>query len=107
MYYIIYNPEAGSGNGLKVAERVFSILKERNISYYPMKTEYAGHATELARKAVSENAPAVIVIGGDGTLSETVRGLYGGNTALGIIAAGTGNDFIKSAGIPRDTLQAL
>lgn len=107
MYYIIYNPTSGNGNGKKAAEKVFASLREKQMPYVSMCTEYAGHAAELAQKAAGEKPDAVIAIGGDGTISEVVRGMSGSGIALGIIAAGTGNDFIKTAKIPKDTAEAL
>ena len=50
---------------------------------------------------------AVISVGGDGTAEEVAAGLKHTQKPMGIIPAGTGNDFIKSAGIPSDPLQAL
>jgi len=39
--------------------------------------------------------------GGDGTINEIANGITGSTKTLGIIPAGSGNDFIKSIGVPR------
>ena len=70
-------------------------------------TERPGHATQLAAQAREGQADTVLSIGGDGTNLEVARGLLGGGTALGIIPAGTGNDFVKTLGIPPNPREAL
>lgn len=107
MLYAICNPTAGAGRGEKIGRQVEAVLQERKIPYLLKFTQSPGHATELAREALKEKAETVIAIGGDGTLSEVARGLAGGDSALGIIPAGTGNDFVKTLGLPRAPMEAL
>ena len=66
-----------------------------------------GDAEGLARQAASEGADVVAAVGGDGTLNEVVNGLDGYDTALGVIPAGTANDFARQAGIPADADHAM
>jgi YegS/Rv2252/BmrU family lipid kinase len=60
-------------------------------------TEGAGHATALAREATGN---VVVAVGGDGTVNETANGILGSGKTLGVIPAGSGNDFIKAVRIP-------
>ncbi|MBQ4640979.1 MAG: YegS/Rv2252/BmrU family lipid kinase [Clostridia bacterium] len=107
MLYAILNPTAGNGQGKKTALLIEDALKKKNISAVFLETKGPGHATALAQKAAAEGADTVLAIGGDGTALEVARGLMGTGCALGIIPAGTGNDFRKTLGIPKDPLQAL
>lgn len=107
MIYAICNPTAGNGRGEKIGRKTEQILLEKQIPCRLLMTEKPGHATVLARQAREEGADTVLAIGGDGTAFEMARGLAGSDTALGIIPAGTGNDFIKSIGLPRQPEQAL
>ena len=66
-----------------------------------------GDAEALARRAAIEGADVVAAVGGDGTLNEVVNGLDGYETALGVIPAGTANDFARQAGIPADADHAM
>lgn len=60
-----------------------------------------GHATELARTAAQKpHCEAVLAVGGDGTAYEVACGLVNTGKALGMIPAGTGNDFIKTTPNP-------
>lgn len=105
--YAICNPTAGSGRGKKIGARVEIFLMEKGISCRLHMTEYRGHAVTLAQAAREARVDMVLAIGGDGTALEVARGLMGSATALGIIPAGTGNDFIKTLGVPQEPLAAL
>ena len=96
MRMLIVNPIAGCGYALKVMEQVQSVLTARNLPFRVMRTEYPGYAAKLAREAVEMGCEAVYVIGGDGTFSEAARGLAGSGIPIGLIPAGTGNDFVKT-----------
>lgn len=70
-------------------------------------TQYAGHATELATTAVANRIPAVVAVGGDGTINEVARALVNTETALGILPTGSGNGLAYHLKIPMNLIQAL
>lgn len=108
MITFIVNPAAGNGISLKAESMITEqMVKHPEYAYCIKRTEHPGHATTLAVEAVHSGAEAVIAVGGDGTCFEVSCGLMGSTTPLGIIPAGTGNDFIKSAGIPAKPEDAL
>ncbi|MBQ8081136.1 MAG: diacylglycerol kinase family lipid kinase [Clostridia bacterium] len=104
---VVCNPIAGNGLSLTASAAVQTSLKGRDIPFTYLQSEHPRHATELAKQAALSGAATCIAIGGDGTLLEVAQGLYGTETALGIIPAGTGNDFIKTIGTPKETEKAL
>lgn len=107
MLTLIVNPAAGSGFALKIEERIKEVLKGRR-DYEIVHTAGPGDATRLAREAAAKpGCSGVVAVGGDGTCCETACGLVGSGVALGIIPAGTGNDFIKSVNLPKDPMAAL
>jgi diacylglycerol kinase (ATP) len=63
-------------------------------------TEFSGHATKLASEAAKDGVETLVVMGGDGTVREAVNGLANSNSAMGIVAVGTGNDLARSLGLP-------
>src|SRR5262249_26868515 len=71
-------------------------------------TTEPGHATTLTREALKSGAELVVAIGGDGTINEVVNGFFDGvravapGAALAILPVGTGGDFIRTLGVPRD-----
>ena len=63
-------------------------------------------ATKLVKRAVKAEAPAVLVGGGDGTLTHAVNALAHSRTTLGVLPMGTGNSFAQSLGLPPADLEA-
>ena len=57
----------------------------------------------MAREAAAEGADAVVACGGDGTVNGVVRGVLDAGrleeVTLGVVPAGTGNDFAENIGI--------
>ena len=107
-YVFIVNPAAGSGFATSVMEQISRTLTERNIEFETIRTSGPGDAAVIASRCAKDaDIKAVISVGGDGTASEVAAGLSGTGKAMGIIPGGTGNDYIKSAGIPKDPMDAL
>ncbi len=103
---LICNSKAGRGGVARSLPEIERYLKERNLEYDLLHTEGAGHATLLARQAIEGGTKLVVAVGGDGTIHEVVNGMMDNDKALnpeahlGVVAAGTGSDFIKTFGIP-------
>ena len=111
MLDFIVNPLAGGKNGKKIKNAIPLIekrLKEVGEEYAIHYTEYPKHATVLAKELIEKGATSLIVVGGDGTLHETLNGFANfDNTVLGVIPCGTGNDFANALKIPEDPIKAL
>jgi diacylglycerol kinase (ATP) len=103
---LIFNPNAGHKLGLSTnaggPEEVQQALREAGVAFEPCPTEYAGHATELARAAVAEGRRLVIAAGGDGTVGEVAQALAGTDTVLGIMPLGSVMNVARTLCIPRD-----
>ena len=96
---VIANPEAGRGAARAALSMVRPALEQRGIPYTLQLTREPGHATVLARES---SASVVVALGGDGTVNEVANGLCGSHKTLGVIPAGSGNDFVKAAGLGTD-----
>lgn len=107
MIQLLVNPVAGNGEAKTVGALAHEYLLERHVEHEVLHTQYCGHATELAKAAAARGVETVIAVGGDGTVSETGSGLMHTGCALGVLAAGTGNDFVKALGLPRKWQPAL
>lgn len=71
------------------------------------ETEFGGHATELARKVVSEDeAEVVFACGGDGTLREVAAGLLGTEVPMALLPNGTANALAHGLGVPGAAVEA-
>ena len=100
---VITNPVAGRGHGAKVRPLVLTELKRLFPDIELLESHSPGDATRLAR---ASDAGLVIAVGGDGTIREVAAGLVGKTTTMAIVPAGSGNDFIKTLGIPADAIEA-
>lgn len=104
---IILNPAANRGNMRHHRELARQKAIEEQAEY--IETTRSGEAKERANQAASEGRP-VIVVGGDGSIHEVVNGLLasGRRVPLGIVAAGSGNDFAwNTLKLPRDPAAAF
>lgn len=100
---LICNPAAGGGRGKSRLDDAKALLAKRGITVAVSPTKAPGHATELARELAAAGHKTVLVLGGDGTLSEAANGVLGLPAAqrptFGFLPAGTGNDFLRDFGI--------
>lgn len=102
---LICNARSGRGGVARSLPEVERHLRERKLEYELRHTEGPGHATELAREALRSGVRFLVAVGGDGTVHEVVNGMIEDdapvdpNAVLGVVAAGTGSDFIKTFGI--------
>jgi diacylglycerol kinase (ATP) len=103
----IVNPVSGHGRGAKVAAQVSRILHARGVAHEFRYSATPDDPAVLTRAAVDEHCPCVVAIGGDGLVHQVANVLVGTDTTLGIIPAGTGNDFARGVGIPLDTDSAV
>jgi len=103
---VIVNPVAGAYSTRRKWPLISKLLKRIGLSFDFEYTEGVGHAIELARAAASDGYRYLVAVGGDGTVNEVANGIlystHAAKTALGVVSTGTGSDFVRSAGIPRD-----
>jgi YegS/Rv2252/BmrU family lipid kinase len=96
---VIFNPVAGRRRATALW-KVLDLLVENGIKLEVAETQYAGHATLLARQAAAAGRDMVVAAGGDGTIAEVANGLIGSDTALGVIPLGTANVLAKEYRLP-------
>lgn len=109
---VIVNPHAGKrrvGNEIPELERT---LNARGLPYELLRTEGPGDATRFARAALESGGRFVVAVGGDGTVHEVVNGMMDGggpvvsDAVLGVVAAGSGCDLVRTFGLPGDVTRS-
>lgn len=112
-WFVVVNPISGSGKGLDDFPLISKLLRDNGIRSEAVFTEHRCHATELTVSAINSGYRHIIVVGGDGTLHEVVNGLFIQQVVepeavtIGVIAVGTGNDWIRMYGIPTHYSEAI
>ncbi len=100
MYYLVVNPVAGRGRALALLETVERFFKAESLALTTLFTERPTHATELVRAL--PNDAVILSLGGDGTLHEIAAACLYTERTVGILPAGSGDDFAHALHIPRD-----
>lgn len=110
MLTFIVNEGARSGKGKTVWKQIEEVLIRRSIHYLCYKTEYAGHARNLAFE-ITERISAsqtLIVVGGDGTVNEVLNGIqHFENLRFGVIPVGSGNDYARGLKLASDPVLSI
>lgn len=103
----VFNPNAGKSNIKDELCGIIDIFTKGGyeVTAYPTQAKLDGY--EKIRED-AEKYDIVVSSGGDGTLSESIKGIMnsGANVPLGYIPAGTVNDFAHSMDIPKKMLKA-
>lgn len=105
-YKIIANPGANRGAARQRIPEIETELINHNLNFDIVQTGYPLHATDIARQAAADDYDVIVAAGGDGTSNEVLNGLMlakhdtGKQPVMGILTAGSGNDFAYSMGIP-------
>ena len=103
----VVNPISGTQGKKAILKCIDERLDRSIYDYSIVKTEYAGHATQIAANAVREKVDVVVAIGGDGTINEIARSLVHTETVLGIIPCGSGNGLARHLRIPMEPKAAI
>ncbi|MBS3898218.1 MAG: diacylglycerol kinase family lipid kinase [Dethiobacter sp.] len=98
--YFIVNPAANNGRAQETWTALASWLSSEKIPYRVAFSQDGDDIERLSRLAAAEAGAVVAGVGGDGTLSRIADALVGTEAVLGVIPAGTGNDFARSFRIP-------
>lgn len=100
MINFIAKPQKGRGK--RLLEQIEARMIAEKIEYRLFITEQKGDAGAIAERLTRTGERKLVVVGGDGMLNEVLSGIVDPSVcSLGLIPAGTGNDFAASAGIPK------
>ena len=110
---LLVNPRAGRGKVAAQLPPLRAELEQRGLEYDVFETTRAGHMVEGTEQALNEGIRYLVAVGGDGTVHEVVNGMFkldepsgeikpiAPDAVLGVVAAGSGCDFIRTFGLDR------
>ena len=113
----VVNVFAASKKAGSIWKNAAVMLEETGVPYKARFTGGALNATALSRKSAAEGYRNFIAVGGDGTIHDVLNGIgeYVASAegvsfsdfTLAVIPVGSGNDWVKSVGVPRDIREAV
>ena len=113
----VVNVFAASRKAGSIWKNAAVMLEESGVPYKARFTGGDLNATALSRKSAAEGYRNFIAVGGDGTIHDVLNGIgdYVGSAegvsftdfTLAVIPVGSGNDWVKSVGVPRDIREAV
>lgn len=111
---VIANPNAGGGAVRDRLPALEAALRERDLPYTLHVTQRHDEPTEVAARALREGGRYLVAVGGDGTIQQVLNGIFdddgrplAADPVLGVVAAGSGCDLVRSFGLPDDTRAAV
>lgn len=113
----VVNVFAASRKAGSIWKNAAVMLEEAGVPYRARFTGGELNATALSRKSAAEGYRNFIAVGGDGTIHDVLNGIgeYVASAegvsfsdfTLAVIPVGSGNDWVKSVGVPRDIREAV
>ncbi len=119
IWLVVVNVFAASRKAGSIWKKAAVMLDEARITYKVMFTGGKDNAIAISRKASAKGYRKFIAVGGDGTVHDVLNGMaeyvYSSASSdvsisdfiLGVIPVGSGNDWVRSTGVPLDIRQAV
>jgi len=98
---LIANPRSGKGRGASAAEAAVAALRTAGAELEVHMGASAADTRRLVGVALAGHPDAIVVVGGDGTVSEILPELTATQVPMVLVPAGTGNDVARALGLPR------
>jgi YegS/Rv2252/BmrU family lipid kinase len=103
---LLVNPSSGGGKAKALLPRVEAVLDSRRVPFRVVRSKSLEHGVAKALVAV-EAGELPVVLSGDGMIGAVGGAMVGGETPLGIVPVGRGNDLARVLGIPTDPEEAI
>ena len=121
VWFAVVNVYAASKTASGLWEKAEARLKDKGIVYHGNRTGRSGNAMEITYDACMAGYRKFVAVGGDGTVHDVLNGIAAyvesmkdystgltfDDFTLGVIPLGSGNDWIKTLGIPNDISKAV
>ncbi|MCC7362241.1 MAG: hypothetical protein IT317_22340 [Anaerolineales bacterium] len=102
--WLLHNARAGRAGLIPQVDEAAAALARRGVDLRLVRQPDLAALRQAAREAVTAEAEAVLVAGGDGTLGTLAGELAHTPVAFGALAAGTANVWVRAQGLPRPSI---
>ncbi|MGD7787363.1 diacylglycerol/lipid kinase family protein [Propionibacteriaceae bacterium Y1700] len=100
---VVANPTSGSGRAARMLPTVVAKVRATFADHRIVvrRTTHYDHAKAICQQAAADHGPedVLIMVGGDGMMHLGLNAVAGTEVALGLIAAGSGDDLCRGLGI--------
>ncbi len=103
---LLINPRADRGRGLRVGVAAAREFRRLGMTVDVLIGSDVSESAALAAAAVDRGCGALVVCGGDGIVHTALQAVAGSQVPLGVVPAGSGNDFARALGLPLGDLAA-
>lgn len=119
IWLVVVNVFAASKKAGSVWKRAAVMLENAGVSYEAAFTGGVDNAVAIARKYSAKGYRKFIAVGGDGTIHDVLNGIAEfvcsgqddrvsfRDFTIAVLPVGSGNDWVKSAGIPCDVRESV
>lgn len=105
----LVNPNSGVNHSRKALLKDYAaqVLDAEKYTWEIIFSKSAGHLFELSKSAAVNGADIIVAVGGDGTVNQVAKGMFGSSSVLGLVPAGSGNGLAHHLNIPVDIPASL
>ena len=121
IWFAVINGYAASKTASDQWKKAEALMRAKGIDFHGNRTGRSGNAMEITFDACLAGYRKFIAVGGDGTVHDVLNGIAAfidwsvqsgrafsfADFTLGVLPLGSGNDWIKSVGVPRDINKAV
>lgn len=106
-FLYLINPISGTRSKKNIRQLAESMTKSAGVEFSTLPSSPNGDYQYTREYIQKNNITAIIIAGGDGTVSQAVAALKDLGLPFGIIPCGSGNGLALAAGIPTDPAAAI
>ena len=108
MWLLVANETAGKGKALQLANQFTDLLSQADQEFTLINKKSYEKTIEKLKAELSTNSyNKVIAVGGDGLVNLCIQHLAQSGLTLGVIPAGTGNDFARAVGVNKMSITEI